>query len=169
MHDSSHEQDERRRKSKVEKKQVTRQETVRSEGPAIPESEREAVVQMLEETEEYRKIVEVCQEKVTLRWNGRCSTGDGIAGAGRCGQGTNEGDGMWTQMGGGSKEKWKARRARATAAGQGIATAARRARAKWAARGRAAATGGARTKATNKGRTQNRSNASKCVSVKMIN
>ena len=46
------------KKSKVEKKQVTRQETLKSEGPAILESEKEAVIRMLEETEEYRKIVE---------------------------------------------------------------------------------------------------------------
>ena len=46
------------KKSKVEKKQVTRQETLKSEGPAILESEKEVVIRMLEETEEYRKIVE---------------------------------------------------------------------------------------------------------------
>ena len=46
------------KKSKVEKKQVTRQEPVRREGPAILESEREAVIRMLEESEEYRKVVE---------------------------------------------------------------------------------------------------------------
>ena len=46
------------RKSKVEKKQVMRQEPLKSEGPAILESEKEAVIRMLEETEEYRKIVE---------------------------------------------------------------------------------------------------------------
>ena len=35
-----------------------RQEPLKSEGPAILESEKEAVIRMLEETEEYRKIVE---------------------------------------------------------------------------------------------------------------
>ena len=44
-------------KDEVEKTQVTRQEPVRSEGPAILDSEREAVIRMLEETEEYPKIV----------------------------------------------------------------------------------------------------------------
>ena len=48
----------RDKKSKVEKKQVTRQEPVRNEGPAILESEKEAVIRMFEETELYRKIVE---------------------------------------------------------------------------------------------------------------
>ena len=42
------------KKSKVEKKQVTRQEPVKSEGPAILESEREVVIRMLEESEENR-------------------------------------------------------------------------------------------------------------------
>ena len=46
------------KKSKVEKKQVMRQELLKNEGPAILESEKEAVIRMLEETEEYRKIVE---------------------------------------------------------------------------------------------------------------
>ena len=46
------------KKSQVEKKQVTRQEPVRNEGPAILESEKEAVIWVWEETEEYRKIVE---------------------------------------------------------------------------------------------------------------
>ena len=46
------------KKSKVEKKQVMRQEPLKNEGPAILESEKEAVIRMLEETEEYRKIVE---------------------------------------------------------------------------------------------------------------
>ena len=36
------------KKSKVEKKQVTRQEPVRNEGPAFLESEKEAVIRMLE-------------------------------------------------------------------------------------------------------------------------
>ena len=47
------------KKSKVEKKQVTGQEPVRNEGPAILESEKEAVIRMLEENEEYRKIVKM--------------------------------------------------------------------------------------------------------------
>ena len=46
------------KKSKAEKKQVTRQEPVRNEGPAILESEKEAVIRVWEETEEYRAIVE---------------------------------------------------------------------------------------------------------------
>ena len=46
------------KKSKVKKEQVTRQEPVRSGGPAILESEKEAVIRVWEETEEYRTIVE---------------------------------------------------------------------------------------------------------------
>ena len=46
------------KKSKVEKKKVTRQEPLKDEGSAILESEKEAVIRMLEETEEYPKIVE---------------------------------------------------------------------------------------------------------------
>ena len=46
------------KKSKVEKKQVMKQEPLKNEGPAILESEKEAVIRMLEETEEYRKIVD---------------------------------------------------------------------------------------------------------------
>ena len=46
------------KKSKMEKKQGMKQETLKNEGPAILESEKEAVIRMLEETEEYRKIVE---------------------------------------------------------------------------------------------------------------
>ena len=46
------------KKSKVEKKQVMRQEPLKNEDPAILEREKEAVIRMLEETEEYRKIVE---------------------------------------------------------------------------------------------------------------
>ena len=105
------------KKSKVEKKQVTRQEPVRREGPAILESEREAVIRMLEESEEYRKVVEnvsggsdIEVERKTQNWVTTVQEG------GRSGQGKNEEDGMWTQIGGGSKEKRKARRARATAA-----------------------------------------------------
>ena len=48
----------RDKKSKVENTQVTRQEPVRNGSPAILESEKEAVIQMLEETEEKRTIVE---------------------------------------------------------------------------------------------------------------
>ena len=63
MHDSSHEQDagggrHKDKKSKVEKKQVLRQEPLKSEGPAIWESDKDAVIQMLEENEYYRKIVD---------------------------------------------------------------------------------------------------------------
>ena len=50
------------KKSNVEKKQVTGQEPVRNEGPVIPESEKEAVIRMLEENEEYRKIVKMFSE-----------------------------------------------------------------------------------------------------------
>ena len=46
------------KKSKVEKKQGMKQEPLKNEGPAILESEKETVIQMLEETEEYRKIVD---------------------------------------------------------------------------------------------------------------
>ena len=50
------------KKSKVEKKQVTRQEPVSSEGPVTRESDKEAVIQMLEENEGYRKIVKMISE-----------------------------------------------------------------------------------------------------------
>ena len=46
------------KKSKVEKKQVMRQEPLKNEDPAILEREEAAVMWMLEETEEYLKIVE---------------------------------------------------------------------------------------------------------------
>ena len=46
------------KKSKVEKKQGMKQEPLKNGGPAILESEKEAVIRMLEETEEYRKIVD---------------------------------------------------------------------------------------------------------------
>ena len=46
------------KKSKVEKRQVTIQEPMTHEDPAILESDKDAVIRMLEETEEYRKIVE---------------------------------------------------------------------------------------------------------------
>ena len=46
------------KKNKVEKKQGMKQEPLKNEGPAILESEKEAVIRMLEETEEYRKIVD---------------------------------------------------------------------------------------------------------------
>ena len=42
----------------MEKKQVTRQEPVKSESPAILESDKDAVIRMLEENEHYRKIVD---------------------------------------------------------------------------------------------------------------
>ena len=42
----------------MEKKQGMKQEPLKNEGPAILESEKEAVIRMLEETEEYRKIVD---------------------------------------------------------------------------------------------------------------
>ena len=46
------------KKSKVEKKQVLRQEPLKSEGPAILESDKDAVIRMLEENELYRKILD---------------------------------------------------------------------------------------------------------------
>ena len=46
------------KKSKVEKKEGMKQEPLKNEGPAILESEKEAVIRMLEETEEYRKTIE---------------------------------------------------------------------------------------------------------------
>ena len=46
------------KKSKVEKKQGMKQEPLKNEGPAILESEKEAVIRMLEENEYYRKIVD---------------------------------------------------------------------------------------------------------------
>ena len=45
------------KKSEEEKKQVTSQEQVSNEGPAILEGEKDPVIWMLEETEEYRTIV----------------------------------------------------------------------------------------------------------------
>ena len=42
----------------MDKKQVTRQEPLQSEGPAILESDKDAVIRMLEENELYRKIVD---------------------------------------------------------------------------------------------------------------
>ena len=145
------------KKSKVEKKQVTRQEPVKNEGPAILESDKDAVIWMLPETDEYRKIVEdvlggsdIEVERKMQYWATALQVRTGV---------DIEGDGMWTQMGGGSKEKRKARRARVTAAGQGRATAAQRARAKWAARGRTTATGGARTNAIGRTRAKLRTGA----------
>ena len=46
------------KKSKVEKKQGMKQEPQKNDGPAILESEKEAVIQMLEDNEEYRKIMD---------------------------------------------------------------------------------------------------------------
>ena len=67
------------KKSKVEKRQVTIQEPMRNEGPAILESEQDAVIGMLEETEECRKIVEDVSGGM-LRWNERRSAGAGKSG-----------------------------------------------------------------------------------------
>ena len=50
------------KKSKVLKRQVTRQEPVSNEGLAILEGEKDAVIRMLEETEEYRNIVAYVSE-----------------------------------------------------------------------------------------------------------
>ena len=47
------------KKSKVEKKQVTRQEPVSSEGPVIFESEKDKVIQAIEEDERYRNFLGV--------------------------------------------------------------------------------------------------------------
>ena len=72
-----------------EKKRVTRQEPVSNKGPAIPESEKDAVIQMLEGTEGYRDIIRSISE------------------ARDEGYGTNalkvnfmNTPGMWSQMGG---------------------------------------------------------------------
>ena len=52
------------KKSKVEKKQVTRQEPLKSEGLVIQECDRDTVVQMIEESEENRKVmVRMLEEK----------------------------------------------------------------------------------------------------------
>ena len=61
------------KKSKVEKKQVMKQEPLKNEGPAILESEKEAVIRMLEETEEYRKIVDDVSggSEVDMEWKMR--------------------------------------------------------------------------------------------------
>ena len=50
------------KKSKAEKKQVTRQEPVSNESPAVLVGEKDAVIRMLEETEEYRNIVAYVSE-----------------------------------------------------------------------------------------------------------
>ena len=52
------------KKSKEEKKQVTRQEQeqVSNESPAILEGDKDAVIRMLEETEEYRNIAAYVSE-----------------------------------------------------------------------------------------------------------
>ena len=50
------------KKSKAEKKQVTRQEPVSNEGPAVLESEKDAVIRMMEETEGYREIIKSISE-----------------------------------------------------------------------------------------------------------
>ena len=108
------------KKSKVEKKQVTRQEPLKSEGPAILESDKDAVIRMSEENEDHRKLVEdvsggsdIEVERKMQHWATALQARAGLD------------KGQMRVMGGGSKEKRKARRARA----------------KWAARGRATATG----------------------------
>ena len=50
------------KKSKVEKKQVTRQEPVSSEGPVIFESEKDKVIQAIEEDERYRNFLAYVSE-----------------------------------------------------------------------------------------------------------
>ena len=64
MHDSSHGQDARRRKTqgKVEKKQVTRQEPVSNDGAVIVESAKDRVIQVIEEDERYRKFMAYVSE-----------------------------------------------------------------------------------------------------------
>ena len=47
-----------RRKTQGQEEQSGEETSHEAEGPAILESEKEAVIRMLEETEEYRKIVE---------------------------------------------------------------------------------------------------------------
>ena len=56
MHDSKD------KKSKAEKKQVTSQKSVSNEGPAILESEKEAIIQMWEGNEGSRKFIEIIPE-----------------------------------------------------------------------------------------------------------
>ena len=48
------EEDTRTKRSQTEKKRVTRQEPVSNKGPAILESDKDAVIHMLEGTEGYR-------------------------------------------------------------------------------------------------------------------
>ena len=60
------------KKSKVEKKQVARQEPVRNEGSAILVNDKEAVIQMLEENEGYRKIVKMISERSDEDYGMQC-------------------------------------------------------------------------------------------------
>ena len=67
MHDSSHEQDARRRKTQGQEeqggeKQVTRQEAVSNNGPEIVESEKDRVIQVIEEDERYRNFLAYVSE-----------------------------------------------------------------------------------------------------------
>ena len=144
MHDSSHEQDAREgkhkdKKSKAEKKEVTSQKSVINEGPAISESEKEAVLRMWEENEGSRKIIEVMPEGSDVemeqalhnyRTAGREVLGwdQGQADMMECGL-----DGRWKQgeKECGSKRKSNGGRRRATAARRGrseLRTRARQAR-----------------------------------------
>ena len=58
------------KRSKAEKKQVTRREPVSHKGPAILESDPEH-----KEEEMYRKIVEDVSERNALKLNRGCNTG----------------------------------------------------------------------------------------------
>ena len=110
------------KKSKAEKKQVMSQKAVSNEGPAILESEKEAIIRMWEENEGNRTFVQGISEGSDVEME---QTLQIYRAAGReapkMGPGTGGYYGMWTQMGGRSKEKGKA-------AERGRATAARRAR-----------------------------------------
>ena len=96
----------------MEKKQVTRQEPLKSEGPAILESDKDAVIRMLEENEHSREIVDdmsggsdIEVKRKMQHWETTLQAGAGLD------------EGQMKVMGGGSKEARKGRTARATAAG----------------------------------------------------
>ena len=60
------------KKSKVKKKQVTREGPVRNEGPVVLESNKEAVIRILEENEGYRKIVKMISEGSDEEYGMQC-------------------------------------------------------------------------------------------------
>ena len=148
------------KKSKVEKKQVTRQEPVKNEGPAILESDKDAVVRMLKETEEYRKIVEdvsggsdIEVERKMQYWG----VDKGQMRVMECGL-------TWAVEARrkGRREEQEQRKSNGGMTSKSKVVSKRQGN-------------GNRRRSTdkcdreNKGRTQNRSKASKCVSVKKIN